>query len=90
MANIVSISGKPIEDTEPAGPQPVAEVVESLERLLEEAKDGSLLSLAWVVTRTSGRVAFSWLGNNEGFGMLAGIALLQQDYLNASLEECEV
>ena len=71
MSNVKSIHGSAIPG------QPVPEVVEMLEDMLEEARSGSLRSVAMVGVRESNEVLTYYHSEDNFFTLLGGVACLQ-------------
>lgn len=69
---VVSLQGIAV----PGSREPVADVVERLEMLLQRAREGELHGLAFV-TVVDNAVGHGWVGNAECHRMLAGAAILQ-------------
>lgn len=81
MANVVPFGEKTVPG------EPVAEVVETLETLLAEAKAGNMRAFAYAVTRASG-VATGWDGDaGTKYELAAAIMALQHRYTSSFLHD---
>lgn len=79
--SVVSIHGHSI----PGEPEPG--VVEDLERLLQEAKDGSLTAVAYAAVKASGAQATGWAGGSGTRHPLGtAIMMLSHRYAGGLLE----
>lgn len=74
---ILSLRGHAI----PQPNEPNAQVVASLERLLEQARSGEVFGVAWVMTWPDGAVGRQRVGGIS-VSMLGECALLQSDLVN--------
>lgn len=72
MNNVVDLSGR----LKPNTTNPEISVVEELERLLEEAKHGEILSAAFVLIRPGDNIHTSYVCNSSGHLLVAGAAYL--------------
>ena len=81
MSNVISLSERPV----------VTEVNEAavaeLERLLQMAKDGQAVGLAWVALRTDGRPDCGWTECPDGMSYGLGIVGLTYKYGQGAWEE---
>ncbi len=71
MSNVKSIHGTSVPG------QPVPEVVDLLEDMLEEARSGSLRSVAMVGVKESNEVLTYYHSEDNFFTLLGGVACLQ-------------
>jgi len=76
--NIVSIF-----DGEPTAQGPVPDIIELLEEVLAEARDGRLRSILVVATRHDGGFDSSWYDHGQGFRLAGHVAMAQRNLLNA-------
>ncbi len=81
MSNVVSLSDRPV----------VTEVNESviieLERILQMARDGQAVGLAWIALRPDGRPDCGWTNCPDGMGYGLGIVGLTYKYGQGAWEE---
>lgn len=82
---IVSIRGAVVPDTA------VPDVVEALESLLERAKKGEIISVAYAASRPNGTFINGWTKEPEGSGWIlwAGISQMAHRYQKVVEEESE-
>ena len=57
-------------------PQVNREVVETLESLLVQARDGRVAGIAYATVEPEGHITTGWSGDADKCGMIAGAALL--------------
>ena len=81
MTNIVSLSNRPVIN------EPNAEVIEKLEELLQMARDGQAVGLAWIALRTDGRPDCGWTSAPDGLSYGLGIVGLTYKYGQGAWEE---
>ena len=74
MNKVISLSSRPIVN------EPNLETVAELERLLQLAKDGQAVGLAWIALRPDGRPDCSWTTCPDGLGYGLGIVGLTYKY----------
>ena len=53
-----------------------ADVVDDLESLLKNARDGRIAGIAYVIVSPEGHLNTAWTGNAESHSMIAGAAIL--------------
>ncbi len=53
-------------------------VVETLESLLVDAKDGHIAGIVYATVSPEGHLVTAWTGNAESHSMIAGAAILQR------------
>lgn len=81
MSNVVSLSDRPVvTDVN-------QEVVIELERLLQMAKDGQAVGVAWIALRADGRPDCGWTACPDGMGYGLGIVGLTYQYGKGAWEE---
>lgn len=81
MTNVVSLSSRPVVN------EPNPDAVAELERLLQLAKDGQAVGVAWIALRPDGRPDCGWTTCPDGFSYGLGIVGLTYKYGQGAWEE---
>jgi hypothetical protein len=77
MSKVVSIKGEPVLLEGQADP----DVVEYLERRLEDAKQGKIVGIASAWVLANGSVSNSWAFTGSNFSLAAAISILHHEYM---------
>ncbi len=65
------------------GPEPVSDLIKTLEGLLEQARTGELQALAYCTVRASGKIGTGWNGGaGTRFPLGSAVAILAVRYAN--------
>jgi len=81
MSNVVSLSDRPVSS------EPNADAVAELERLLQLAKDGQAVGIAWIALLKDGRPDCGWTVCPDGFSYGLGIVGLTYKYGQGAWDE---
>jgi len=71
--NVVSLRGVAIPL-----PQVNRDVVDTLESLMADARDGRIAGILYATVSPEGHLVTAWTGNAESHSMIAGAAILQR------------
>lgn len=81
-SNVASLFG-----CAPPVPQVVPDVVERLEKLLSEARDGAIVGLAYVRIASAANVGTGWVGTADRHRLIAGAGILHHRMLTQAAED---
>jgi len=82
MSNVTSLNGGPTREQKPD-----PECVEAVERLLERAKSGDVIGVAFVVGHYDGDNGAGWAGSVGGWGMIGALQCLIAKFTTTSVEQ---
>ncbi|MCB1477074.1 MAG: hypothetical protein H6883_08065 [Rhodobiaceae bacterium] len=87
MSNVFDLNGEKVDGAADSGDAPCEDLIDTLQRLLEDARDGSLRAIAYATVRQGTLCGAGWDGApGSKFPLGAAVSILAARYPNWMVE----